>query len=98
MSTRQAADIRGKKHSTLLTQIIQDSVAVQMQHLFLKNIQPRQKDKKKPHISKQVKMENMLHLILANFRLPPVTQQASVVQTANDKPLVLSTVAHKLAP
>jgi len=40
-------------------------------------------------------MKNILHLILG---LPPVTQRALVVQTANDKPLALSTVAHKLAP
>lgn len=51
MSARQAAEMAGK-HSAPLTQIIQDSVAVQLQHLFLKNIQPKQKDKKKPHISK----------------------------------------------
>ncbi len=69
-----------------------------MQHDFLKNIQPRQKDKTKPHISTQFMMENILHLILANLRLPPVTQWASVVQAANDKPHTLSTLAHKLEP
>lgn len=59
MSARKAAELGGGVVQSSLHTTTNHSrfVVIQMQHDFLKNIQQRQKDKTKPHISTQFKME-----------------------------------------